>query len=476
MQCLNDGCAVYHLSRVSAATHRDANQLDASSQHCDTDLDTDVLVIGGGPAGSTAATFLARKGWRVLLVEKDRHPRFHIGESLLPMCMSIFDRLGVAESVKRIGVVKRGADFPAANERGYSVFRFSNMLRPVCDHAYQVKREEFDQLLFEHARAQGVQTIEKCRIEHVSFDNDRVLAQASMQDGATKTIEARITARYLVDASGRDTFLGSTLRLKKRLHKHQSAALFGHFKGVELRDGEDAGNISIYRFEHGWVWVIPLRDGVSSIGAVCNPEYLKQRTSDTAEFLLSTLHNVESLAQRLRSAQLVGNVHATGNYSYECDRWYGPRWLMVGDACAFLDPIFSTGVYLAMHGAECASTTVDAILRQAGSELTLQKKYQRELARGVKRFSWYIHRFTSPAMGWLFANPRNRLGVEQAMISMLAGDVFDSPGVLLRLHIFRSLYYLRVLRTIKQSFHNFVVKRKQMRAVFVGDTTRADPR
>jgi flavin-dependent dehydrogenase len=433
-------------------------------------IETDVLVIGGGPAGSTAATFLARKGRRVLLAEKERHPRFHIGESLLPMSMPIFDRLGVSEAIRSIGVVKLGADFPAANEHGYNVFRFANMLRPVYGYAYQVKREEFDQVLFEHARKSGAQAIEGCRIEDVQFDNDRVSARAQFDDGTI----AVINARYVLDASGRNTFLGTQFGLKKRHRRHQSAALFAHFHGVERRPGTDAGNISIYQFEHGWVWVIPLRDDVTSVGAVCNPEYLKQRSTNNAEFLMTTLRRIEPLAQRLQTAAVAGNVHATGNYSYICRRWSGPRWLMIGDACAFLDPIFSTGVYLAMRSAERASETVNAILQEPGKERSLQRKYRREVRHGLGIFSWFIFRFTTPAMAWLFANPRNVLGIEQAVISMLAGDIFENEPALRRLHIFRGLYLLQSLRTFKQSVASMFARRRRVHAQFVGGTTRQD--
>ncbi len=439
-------------------------------------IETDVLIVGGGPAGSTAATLLTRRGWRVFLAEKEHHPRFHIGESLLPMSMPIFDRLGVSDAVRDIGVVKLGADFPAMNEAGYNVFRFANTLRPTYDYAYQVKREELDQLLFEHARAQGAHAVEGCRIEAVEFENDHaddhVSARATFEDGR----QLSIRARYVLDASGRNTFLGTRFGVKKRHGKHQSAALFAHFHGVERRPGRDAGNISIYQFEHGWVWVIPLRDGITSVGAVCNPEYLKQRTMDNASFLLTTLRNIAPLAERLRTATVAGNVHATGNYSYLCRRWTGKRWMMIGDACAFLDPIFSTGVYLAMRSAERASDAVDAILREPRRERVLQRRYRREVRHGLSIFSWFIFRFTTPAMAWLFANPRNAFGLEQAIVSLLAGDIFENRPALRRLQLFRGLYLARSLRTLHASVASFLVRRKRVRAQFSGGTTRQDPR
>ena len=171
-------------------------------------LHTDVLVVGGGPAGSTASTFLARKGWKVLLLEKQAHPRFHIGESLLPMGTPILERLGVLERVREIGVLKLGADFPVDDGR-YNVFRFDRTLRPGANYAFQVKREEFDQVLFEHARANGVDARERVTVDRVEFGADGRPRVAHARDEQGRALE--IHARFVLDASGRDTLLGVDL-------------------------------------------------------------------------------------------------------------------------------------------------------------------------------------------------------------------------------------------------------------------------
>ena len=431
----------------------------------------DVLVIGGGPGGSTTATLLARKGWKVALVEKERHPRFHIGESLLPMNMPIFEELGVLEKLNGIGIKKHGADFPATNERGYNVFRFTRMLNPAWDHAFQVKREELDQMLFSHAAENGVATFEDAKVSRVAFDSaDGAVADIAFKAGTVKSVRAR----YVVDATGRDTFLGGQLGLKRKHRKHQSAALFAHFRGVERRPGEDEGNISIYRFDQGWVWLIPLRGEHTSVGAVCSPEYLKQRAGNNREFLLQTLRSIPDLSQRLENADVVGNLHATGNYSYSCRRMSGRGWLMVGDAYAFLDPIFSTGVYLAMYSAQRAAVVVDESLRNPRAEKSLQRQYARDVKQGLSSLTWFIHRFTSPAMRYLFANPRNVFRVEEAMISMLAGDVFRDGGVKWRLRIFKGLYFITSLGMLKDVARSFFARRRQAAARFTGGTTSHD--
>ena len=392
-------------------------------------LEADVVVIGGGPAGTTAATLLARRGWKVILLEKARHPRFHIGESLLPMNLPILERLGVLEQVRAIGVHKLGADFPLQDEADTThVFRFDRAIDPKYGYAFQVKREEFDQLLFRHALANGVDAREDTKVERVDFEGGRPrVVHARGADG----VALAVRTRYLVDASGRDT---------------------------------------IDRFAHGWYWLIPLKDDVMSIGAVCFPEYLKQRRGDSEQFLMQTLAMTPSVWKRMGDAKRVAPVHVTGNYSYSCSTMSGPGWVMAGDAYAFIDPVFSSGVYLAMNSAEHAAGVVDGSLREPAREQRLQRAMARRLQRGLRHFSWFIHRFTSPVMQRLFADPRNVLQIEQAVISMLAGDVFDNRPVLRRLRLFRMLYAANALVIAPEALRGWRARRRQVAESFGGDT------
>ena len=436
------------------------------------DCECEVLVMGGGPAGSTAATLLSRLGRRVILLEKAHHPRFHIGESLLPMNLPLFERLGVLEKVRAMGVFKPGADFEADNERGYNTFEFKRAIGKSPPHAYQVWRQDFDKMLFDHARASGADAREGHEVVAVEqVDSRRSVVEVRVEGGQSY----RITAQYVMDATGRDTFLSSKKRLRRKNNEHQSAAIFGHFRGAEFRPGEDAGNISIYRFEHGWMWMIPLPDGVMSIGAVCRPAYLKQRKGKPLDFLLDTLRNNEGVRKRIEHAELIGGeVRVTGNYSYDSTRMGGPGWVMIGDAFAFLDPVFSSGVYLAMSGAEQAVEVVDTALREPRLETRLLRKLEKRQRAGMARFAFFIYRFNSPVMDQMFRQPRNIWQMEQGVISMLAGDLFDSPKVVSRLRAFKFVYAMSALRNFVRWRAEHRHRMEQARLQFTGGTTPLD--
>ena len=432
----------------------------------------DVAVIGGGPGGSTAATLLARRGYRVIALEKAHHPRFHIGESLLPMNLPIFERLGVVEKVRALGVFKPGADFEADNERGYSTYAFARAIGNSPPHSYQVWRQDFDKMLFDHARACGASAREGHEVIAVEQLTPRASRLRVRTEGGP---DYRIEARYVVDASGRDTFLAAKKKLRRKNREHQSAAIFGHFRGAEARAGADAGNISIYSFEHGWMWMIPLPQGVMSVGAVCRPDYLKQRQGSTLEFLLATLKRNAALWRRLETAQLIGNeVRVTGNYSYDATRMGGPGWVMVGDAFAFLDPVFSSGVYLAMSGAEQAAQLVDAALREPATERAWLRRLEKRQRAAIARFSFFIYRFNNPILQEMFRHPSNRWQLEQAVISMLAGDLLDTPRVVRRLHLFRLVYSMLALRHWRHWRAEHRYRLAQARSQFTGGNTPLD--
>ena len=401
--------------------------------------DCDVLVIGGGPAGSTISTLLCRKGWRVSLLEKDRHPRFHIGESLLPRNMPIFDELGVMDEVRRIGVIKRGADFTLPGYEGYLMVDFSRALDPSQPTAFQVKRSEFDEVLLRNAQRTGVSIHEGVRATAVEFlSDDQIEVTAKDDAGAVK----QWTARFLVDASGRDTFLANRFGIKVRNRNHESAALFAHFDNVVRREGEEAGNISMYWFQYGWFWVIPLREGQVSVGAVCRPEYLKSRNGSSEDFFAETIRQCPGLVERMKDAAMVTDTMAAGNFSYYSKRMFDNNYLLIGDAFAFIDPVFSTGVFLAMSGARSGAEVIDVRLRNPALGRRLLATHERRVAGWISAYSWFIYRFTSPAMKRLFMTRGNPLRIKSALLSLMSGDTRPSMARSVRIAIFKALYYL----------------------------------
>ena len=419
----------------------------------------DVLIIGGGPAGSTAAITLAEKGYEVVLLEKAHHPRFHIGESLLPANLPLFERLGVAEEVQSIGMQKFGAEF---NSPWHAVrnqtFEFAEAWNKSLPFSYQVRRSQFDEILIRRAAACGAHVTEGCRVRDVDFlaagpglPGGGAHVRAEHEDGRTESFEAR----FVIDASGRDTFLGNRLKTKQRNRKHNSSAMYAHFKGAQRHpDCKRAGNISLFWFDHGWMWFIPLADGATSVGVVAWPYYMKSRTKPLREFFLDTLEMCGQLNERLHSAELVSEVEATGNYSYSCDNpsgASGKNYLLVGDAYAFVDPMFSSGVMMAMTTAVAAAETVDTCLKAPARAAAARKRFDQVSRHGPKEFSWFIHRVTNPTMRDLFMGPRNVLRMKEALLGLLAGDIYGKTPIWTSLRAFKAVYYIVSFANLKRS-------------------------
>jgi len=424
----------------------------------------DVLVIGGGPAGATAAALLAERGHRVTLLEKARHPRFHIGESLLPANLPLLEKLGVAGAVKAIGMEKWGAEFVSPWHDHRQAFEFADAMDKSMPMAYQVRRSEFDEILLRNAGRRNARVVEGCQVRDVDFlpGDAGALAQARRDDGSIETVHAR----FVLDASGRDTFLGNRFKAKHRIRQHNSAAIFAHFSGAERHPGKAAGNITIFWFEHGWFWFIPLADGATSVGAVAWPYYLKTRNGKSLEqFLQETIALCAPLSARLQHAQLASPVEATGNYSYVCDRTHGSNYLLLGDAYTFIDPVFSSGVMLAMHSAFVGADTVDTCLRHPQRAAAALKKFDDTMRLGPKAFSWFIYRVTNPTLRNMFMGPHNFFRVKEALLSVLAGDVFGKTPIHGPLLLFKALYYATSLLNFRRTLKAWRTRRRNIRVV-----------
>lgn len=425
----------------------------------------DILVIGGGPAGASAAIALAEQGIRVVVLEKARHPRFHIGESLLPANLPLLERLGVLEQVRAIGMEKWGAEFVSSWDGRRQEFQFADAWDKSLPMSYQVRRSQFDEILIRRAADRGACVVEGCRVQDVEFPAGRVRVHARHDDGRAQVWDAG----HVIDASGRDAFLSNRLKLKRRSKKHNSAAMYAHFTGARRDTGRREGNITIYWFDHGWFWFIPLADGTTSVGAVVWPHYMKTRAVPLREFFLATIASCPPLAERLQTATMASEVEATGNYSYGSKRSYGARYLMVGDAFTFIDPVFSSGVMLAMNSGLAAADALMACRREPREAARALRRFDRQVRHGPREFSWFIYRVTNPTMRELFLGPRNVLRMEEALLSVLAGDVFGRTPIWASLRAFKLLYYVislaklgRTLRAVRSRAVNIRVDAERM--------------
>ncbi|WGF86692.1 FAD-dependent oxidoreductase [Marinivivus vitaminiproducens] len=404
----------------------------------------DVLVIGGGPAGSTAAAMLAERGRDVVLLEKDAHPRFHIGESLLPANLAIFEKLGVRDAVHAMGVFKPGAEFVSDDTGKRVAFPFALAPDKTYTHSYQVKRAELDAVLFENAVRKGARARQRTRVVDVNTRADAGGAGRSLVTARTEDGSVRLYApRFLLDASGRDTFMAGRLRSKNANKNNNTAAVYAHFTGVEARTADTKGYISVHLAEDGWFWMIPLQGGIMSVGFVGTQAAFKQRQGAGKEaFLEHRLRSSPTVAGRMKGAERISEVTSTGNYSYRATTACGDNHFLIGDAFAFIDPVFSSGVLLAMTGGDLGADVADRWLDDPVRGRAAARRAERRLCRAMDHLGWLIYRINDPILRDMMMNPSNRFGMRDGIIGMLAGNLDRTwRGVLPEL-AFKTAYHM----------------------------------
>ncbi|PYN67537.1 MAG: hydroxylase [Candidatus Rokuibacteriota bacterium] len=379
----------------------------------------DVVVAGGGPAGSATGAFLALAGRRVLVVEREPFPRFHVGESLLPATLPILDRLGVHKAIAERGFqVKYGATFHDQESGLEHTFYFLRD-KPWPSYAYQVPRAEFDALLLEHAKKLGVDVRQPATVQAVAFDADGVTVTAESHGQRTP-----VRARFLVDATGRAGLLSQTVGERERIPNLGKVAIFAHWQGAWRAPAPDEGNIRIYVFEHGWFWWIPLAADRTSVGCVMHARTVHDWGGMRDALYAEMIRRCQRVAEGLAGARQVTAVHSEANFSYRNRPVVGDRFLVVGDAIAFVDPIFSGGVHIALQSGELAARSIDRALADGRFDARRFADYERRVWGGLHPFFRFIHKYYEPAFLELFLQPRTAFGMLDAVLSVLSGGAF----------------------------------------------------
>jgi flavin-dependent dehydrogenase len=336
----------------------------------------DVAVIGGGPSGTTVATLLRQQGWRVILFEMRRYPRFHIGESLNPQSLFIFDRLGVTSKLQEGGfVLKLGAIAEIADNECYLHFRNGKTFNPR-PFSYQVERAKFDQILLENARGHGVEVVEPSRVTDVSFGPEAQTISFVREGQGQEQCQARLVA----DASGRSRYLARRFKLHLPDTKIKTQSIFAHYRGVQGDDPPYEGYFRAVLFKNGWFWFIPLAGGIMSVGVVVNGDDSISSEGSLEERFNAMIAAFPPVARRMKDAVRLTPVYRQREMAYDSTRYSGDGFILVGDAAFFLDPVFSTGVYAGMRGAEIAAQAADESLRQHDVSANAFRNYDRRVA------------------------------------------------------------------------------------------------
>lgn len=384
----------------------------------------DAVIIGGGPAGSTAALVMARAGLRVCLFERTQFPRFHIGESLLPRNFALFRELGLLDALADVPKVdKKGAEFILGQGGEPSLFPFTMSLVPSESASYNLERAPFDARLLAEARQAGAEVREGVRVRKIQhLEDGRVELTTDEGD------EGDVNARFLVDASGQATLLGKHLGLRRVLPHLKKIAFFGHFENVWRRPGDEGGYIVIVACDEGWFWLIPLDETRTSIGLVMHEHVARQVGLPPDRMLAWGISRCPAVRERMTEAQRISETHVLADFSYRCAPYAGPGYFLAGDAATFIDPIFSTGVCMGMMSGAEAGRSIFAILRRGADPGRLRRRYIRFVEQSSGMFFRLVDMYYDHSFRELFLTGEGPLQVHRAAMSILAGYVFPRPS------------------------------------------------
>lgn len=383
----------------------------------------DVAVIGGGPAGTTLATFVQRAGHRCVVIEGGAFPRYHIGESLIPHTYGTLDRLGLLPKLRESHFPKKySVRFVPPDGRESQPFYFHETIPGERSQTWQVERSEFDQLCLDNARDNGVTVQMQTRVEQALLDNGRAVG-VRVRDELGESHD--IGARVVVDASGRAGVIGSQLGLRQPVNHLNKASAWSYYRGGKRLDGIDAGETTVFMLpRRGWFWYIPLPDDIVSVGIVADPDRLFGETREMEPAFLREVERCAPLSARLANATRTAPVRGIRRLAYRNRQIAGDGWVMVGDAAAFLDPIYSSGLFLALASAELAAGCVNEALQTNDCSAARLGAFAPGLMRGVDVVRRLIHAFYDEQFSF-------RAFVERypqhkpALIDCLVGDVID---------------------------------------------------
>lgn len=380
----------------------------------------DAIIIGGGPGGSTAGCALAQAGKKVLILEREKFPRFHVGESLIPYGNDIFTSIGVWPKMQAAGFQRKmGAEFVLSNAKASIKILFGQYLEPRYAHTFQVERSKFDHLLMEHARESGCEIWEQALVQKAELNDDGGTVTCTHQ-GQQHTLQAR----WVLDASGRDAFLGKQMGLPKTdLGMPKKFATFAHFKNVVRNPAPDDGHITVVRLDFGWFWMIPLTAEKTSIGLVQTLEHFKATGLKPGECFEQVVQSSTELRRRMAYAERMSDYSFAGDYTYRHLQNAGPRWILIGDAAGFVDPIFSSGVMLSVKSGYMAAQEI-LKAEKAGTALTAQAqaRYTKAVGQMCRVFLRLIKMFYDNAAFEVFMSPCPNPRMEWAIHNMVAGN------------------------------------------------------
>ena len=399
--------------------------------------EVDALVCGGGPGGSTFASLMAKSGYRTVLFEREKFPRFHIGESLLPWNVPLFERIGVLAKLKACAPqVKLGARF---YHQGSSLTRpvvFRNGIDQDHPSSFQVKRAEFDALLLDHARESGAEVFEEARVTEVVFSEDGSRARGVKVLLKGESEPRMVEAKVVVDATGRDALLSRHVGGRRRDPALDRSAAFAHYDTFRREAGPTGGDIVIVTTPDGWWWLIPFSDGSVSVGIVMPSSRFKERSGSVEQLFEESVGRTPEVRDLLRGSTRTLDVQTIADYSYTTPRISGDGFCLVGDAACFLDPVFSTGVLLAMSSAEIAAKAVDRALRAKGRvDAADFRSFERTYRGAIRRFTRFVHGFYQPHVLETFYTSAPNPWIERGVTTVLGGGVFD-PTLKARFWIF----------------------------------------